>query len=198
MGIKGLAVVAAYLIGAIPFALVVGKGLRGVDIRQHGSGNLGTTNAFRTLGKQVGILVLVGDIAKGSLAAGLGLWAGGPQWGILTGLVAVVGHVFPVYARFHGGKGIATGAGAFVVLFPQAFLIGALLFVSTLLLTRYVSLSSLLGALGIGTGGLILGYDPLALGAIWLVVVFVFFTHRANIRRLLRGEERKANLFSKK
>ena len=198
MGINGLAVVAAYLIGAIPFALVVGKGLRGVDIREHGSGNLGTTNAFRTLGKQVGILVLVGDIAKGSLAAGLGLWAGGAEWGILTGIVAVFGHVFPVYARFRGGKGIATGAGAFVVLFPQAFLMGAILFVGTLLLSRYVSLASLLGALGIGLGALFLGYDGLSLGAIWLVVLFVFFTHRENIGRLLRGKERKANLFGKK
>lgn len=198
MEIKILVLIVSYLTGAIPFALVLGKALRGVDVRQHGSGNLGTTNTIRTLGWPIGLLVLAGDAGKGALGAALGLWAGGPEFGLAAGVVAVVGHVFPVFARFRGGKGVATGAGVFLVLMPLAACMALAMFAGALLLGRYVSLASILAALTLAVSATVLGYRGAVLAVVWVVAGFIIFNHRSNIGRLIRGEETRIRLSRKK
>ncbi len=194
---KVIALILAYLIGAIPFALVVGKGLKHVDVREHGSGNLGTTNTMRVLGFRMGVLVLIGDLGKGYLSAYLGYLLGGMTWGMVAGIVAVLGHVYPVYAHFKGGKGIATGGGAFLFIMPWVFLIGITVFGIVLLSSRYVSLASLSAALTVGVTATVMGYKGFILFITWIVVAFVYYTHRANMGRLIRREEARVN-FGKK
>jgi len=198
MEIKILVLIVSYLTGAIPFALVLGKALRGVDVRQHGSGNLGTTNTIRTLGWPIGLMVLAGDAGKGALGAALGLWAGGAEFGLAAGVVAVVGHVFPVFARFRGGKGVATGAGVFLVLMPAAAGIALTMFAVSLLVGRYVSLASILAALTLAVSATLLGYRGAVLTVVWLVAGFIVFNHRSNIGRLIRGQENRIRLSRKK
>ena len=193
-----IALVAAYLLGAIPFALVVGKGIKKVDVREHGSGNLGTTNTMRVLGVKVGILVLIGDMGKGFLSAYIGHVLGGETLALVAGVVAVAGHVYPVYARFRGGKGIATGCGVFLFVMTPVMLIGLAVFALVLLVGRYVSLASLSAALSVGVLSVVFGYRGLVLFVTWAVVVFVFYTHRSNIGRLMRGEENRVNFAKKK
>ncbi len=193
-----LAIIVAYLLGAIPFALVVGKGLKKVDVREHGSGNLGTTNTMRVLGVKMGILVLIGDMSKGFFSAYIGYLLGGQTLAMIAGVAAVAGHVYPVYARFRGGKGVATGAGVFLCIMPPVLLIGIAVFVAVLLIGRYVSLASLSAALSIGIAATLFGHRGFILIVTWAVVVFVFYTHRSNIGRLRRGEENRVNFAKKK
>ena len=193
-----IALLAAYVLGAIPFALVVGKGIKKVDVREHGSGNLGTTNTMRVLGFKMGVLVLLGDMGKGFLSAWIGFLLGGPELAMAAGMVAVAGHVYPVYAGFRGGKGIATGAGVFLFVMPVVLLIGLLVFGLVLLIGRYVSLSSLTAALSVGISATVLGYRGFILVVTWLVVLFVFYTHRSNIGRLWRKEENRVRFAKKK
>lgn len=193
-----MALIAGYLLGAIPFALVIGKGLRSVDIREHGSGNLGTTNTMRILGVKIGILVLVGDMSKGFLSAYIGFLLGGQTLALFAGIAAVVGHVYPVYTHFQGGKGVATGAGAFLFIMPEVVLIAMAVFVVVLLIGRYVSLCSMSAALTSGIFATLFGYRGLILYSIWAVAVFVFYTHRSNIGRLIRHEENRVNFPKKK
>lgn len=192
-----LTLVLAYLVGAIPFALVMGRAFRGVDIREHGSGNLGTTNTIRVLGWSVGLLVLAGDLGKGALAAYLGYRAGGMELGIIAGIVAVLGHVFPVYVGFRGGKGIAAGGGVFLYLMPPVFFLGISTFGVMLLVFRYVSLASLTAALVVGISASLLVESWFVLAVVWVTVSLVFYAHRSNIRRLLRGEESRVRLRKK-
>lgn len=192
-----LALIVAYLLGAIPFALVVGKGLRKVDIREHGSGNLGTTNTMRVLGVKMGILVLIGDMSKGFVSAYIGHLLGGPTLALIAGVVAVAGHVYPVYAGFRGGKGVATAAGIFLFIMPKVILIAIGVFIAVLLIGRYVSVASMTAALSAGISATLLGYRGLIMIITWVVVLFVFYTHRTNIGRLRRGEENRVT-FSKK
>lgn len=185
---------AAYLLGSTPFAYVAGRLLRGIDLRQHGSGNLGATNVYRTLGAPAAVAVLLLDAAKGaipvvSFPAPTGV--SGTAWGIAFGVTAVVGHVRPCFGLFKGGgKGVATAAGVFAALAPIPFAAALVTFVVVVALTRYVSLGSMLGA-----GALALTVairegiaSPLGGTAIALAL-FVVWTHRANIGRLRRGEE---------
>jgi glycerol-3-phosphate acyltransferase PlsY len=192
------AIIVAYLLGAIPFALVVGKGFKKVDVREHGSGNLGTTNTMRVLGVKMGILVLIGDMSKGFLSAYIGHLLGGPTLALIAGVAAVAGHVYPVYAKFRGGKGVATGAGVFLFIMPPVLLIGLSVFIAMLLIVRFVSLASLSAALSIGIAATVFGYRGFILIVTWLVVAFVFYTHRSNIGRLRRGEENRVNFAKKK
>lgn len=198
-----LAALAAYLLGAVPCALLVGKAARGVDLREHGSGNLGATNAVRVLGLPLGLLVLALDAGKGLLpAAGFPalLAQGGfavPPWlpPLLAGL-AVLGHVFPVTLRFRGGKGVATSAGAFAALDPFAFACALGAFLLAVALTRWVSLGSLCAALVLPTASVLWAGPATAFGPerprtllFGLAAVLVFVRHRANVARLLRGAE---------
>lgn len=181
----------AYIIGSIPFALIVGKAVGGVDVRNYGSGNLGGTNAFRVLGWKVGIPVIVADILKGILATYLGLALGGETIGILAGVAAAIGHCYPLFAGFKGGKGVAVGAGIFIVLAPKVLLLAAIAFILTLAMSKYVSLSSIIGALTVGVLTLVYEKSLFLTILSWLLVVFVIYRHRANIKRILNGTENK-------
>jgi acyl phosphate:glycerol-3-phosphate acyltransferase len=185
----------SYLLGSIPTSYLIGKYLHGLDLRQHGSGNLGATNAFRVLGPGSALPVVLVDIGKGFLPAWLfGRLAGaGFGWTLAFGAAAILGHMFSVWVRFRGGKGMATGAGVYLALAPWAVLAGLVLWLTLTFATGYVSVGSiaaaatlpLLVALTPHAGGAALVWFSLALGA------FVVWAHRGNIRRLLRGEENR-------
>jgi len=198
-----LPLVLSYLVGAFPTAVVLGRLFWKTDVRQHGSGNAGATNAWRVLGWKAGIPVLLLDLGKGALAAGaiahlpIGDAPIDPaSLAVCCGVVAVLGHVFPIYTRFRGGKGVATAAGMLVVVAPASVGIAAGVFALLLVSTGYVSLGSILAAWSIPITVLTLPRPPdtpvsTALVALAFAVAgFITITHRSNIRRLLRGEEK--------
>jgi len=200
--ILALDLVLAYLIGSFPSAVVLGKMLRGVDVRLEGSGNAGATNAWRVLGWRIGIAVLVLDTAKGALAAALvpriassDLPIGLAAAAILCGLAAVLGHVFPIYIGFRGGKGVATAAGMLVAVAPIPVAIALGVFVLSIAASGWVSLGSLLAAWTVPLVAALLPPSrdglsyPLLLALTTGLAVLITVTHRANLRRLLRGEE---------
>lgn len=185
---------AAYLVGSSPFAYVAGRLLRGIDLRQHGSGNLGATNVYRTLGAPAAIAVLLLDAGKGALPV-LALpaltGAGGSWWPAAFGVGAILGHVRPYFGMFKGGgKGVATAAGVFAALAPIPFVASFVTFVLVVALTRYVSLGSMLGAAALALTVVVRDGVGSPLGAVAVAIaLFVVWTHRANIGRLRRGEE---------
>ena len=187
-----LLLVAAYLIGAFPSSYVVGKLARGIDLREHGSGNLGATNAYRVLGWRAALPVFLLDSFKGWLPTFyFARWDTSPdwRWALAYGAAAIVGHVFSIYVRFKGGKGVATGSGVFLALAPLAVLIGLGIWAVLLATTGIVSLASIVSAAVLPLAVWVLGapYEIIAL-ALGLAA-FVIYAHRGNIRRLLRGEE---------
>ncbi len=191
-------IVMAYLIGSIPFSYIIPKILGAIDIREHGSGNTGTTNVIRTLGLKVGILAFIGDFFKGIIPSLIGLHLMGLTGGILGAAFAVIGHCYSVWLGFKGGKGIATSAGVLLILFPKVLLV--LLFVQfgIIFLTRYMSLASLTSAILLPLLTWLMGY-PLPLVGFGLGLgLFVIYKHRANINRLVHGEENKLNFGKKK
>ena len=194
--------VIAYFIGAIPFGVIIGRVFRGVDIRSYGSGGSGATNVTRTLGPVAGGAVLVADVVKGLVVAALVRWAvESDAWLIAAvGTTAVLGHMFPVYIKFKGGKGVATGLGALVVISPIAAVI-ALSGVGIAVITRYVSLGSIIGSI-LSLGLLIIFsiFELTILGwehDIWYLLfaipvpIFIFWSHRSNVDRLAKGDESK-------
>ena len=198
-----LAIIIGYLLGSIPFALILGKIFGGVDVRKHGSGNLGGTNVIRVLGAKVGIPVIILDIAKGFLAAWLGSLLGGEVLALVAGVMAIIGHFYPVFAGFKGGKGVATGAGVFFFLAPFQLTIVLVVFIVVLLFFGYVSLASIIGAIT----GMILIVLPEFITGMYVnflvrlgglaVGFFVIYKHRNNIKKLIIGEEKKI-IFNKK
>ena len=197
----------AYLIGSIPFSIIAGKLLKGIDVREYGSGNAGATNTFRVLGKKAGIPVLFLDIIKGYLTVNL-VWytAYLPTTEIyinlqLTfGVAAVLGHVFPIYASFRGGKGVATLLGFMLAVFPEAALISIIVFILTLLFSKYVSLSSIFAGLIFPFGVCYLSqtlFPTMMIFAIFVPILLIS-THQRNIERLVRGDENKVSLKKKK
>ncbi len=186
----------AYLAGSFPTAYLVGKA-NGVDLRTVGSGNLGATNVFRTLGWKWGLLVYLVDGLKGLLPtallpAAVGV-AGGWPWGVALGVLAIIGHVKPIFLMGKGGgKGVATASGVFFALAPVAGACALLAFVLTVAATRYVSLGSLIGAVVLPVAMMVQAHaiTPLSIVGV-LIAAFVFYTHRENIGRLMRGNERK-------
>lgn len=185
-----LALVGAYFLGAIPFSFLVAR-LFGVDdVRRVGSGNVGASNVMRQAGKRAGALAFVLDASKGAFAALLALQLHGPDWlPPVCALVAVLGHIFPVWLGFEGGKGVATGVGAFLPLLPWATLVGLLTFAILLGLFRYVSVASMGGAVALAaTAFAVHAPLPLALSILATAVVIVA-KHHGNIRRLLTGQE---------
>jgi len=188
-----LLALAAYLLGSVPTAYLVGR-LRGIDLRRHGSGNLGATNTFRVLGARWAVPVLVVDVAKGALPTALFPRLDGTpdwRWALIYGAAAILGHVFPVYLRFRGGKGVATAAGVFAALAPGAVLAALVIWLLVVVGTGYVSLASLAAAVGLVGALVLLGTRPEVLGLGIGAALFVVWSHRANIRRLLRGEEHR-------
>ncbi|WP_430030542.1 glycerol-3-phosphate 1-O-acyltransferase PlsY [Paenibacillus turicensis] len=188
-----IAIVLSYLIGSISFSVVLAKLLKGIDIRQHGSGNAGATNTLRVLGKGPAIMVLVLDILKGIVAIWLGVWLGnGSEWiPAICGLAAIVGHNWPIYFRFRGGKGIATTIGVMATLSFLPALYAGIVAILCIIFTRYVSLGSLIFVF----------LTPIFLGLLqpinavfWsslIICLFAFWRHRSNIVKLVHGEENK-------
>ena len=186
-----LAIVAGYLLGSIPFGYLVSKYWKGINILEHGSGNIGFTNVLRTLGWPPAAVVLAGDISKGALAAWVGIFTGGEIFGILAGLGALIGHSFSVFLKFRGGKMVATGFGVLLVLVPQVALMALAVWLCAVFFTRYVSLASILAGLSLPLTMFWLG-ESAALKVFGIVAAaFVIGRHRTNIKRLLRGEENK-------
>ena len=191
----------AYLIGSIPSGYLIVRAKEGGDVRETGSGGTGATNVSRRAGKGAGIFTLIMDVIKGVLAVFLarflsdGLFPSADWTIALAGVVAVLGHISPVWLRFRGGKGVATALGVFLMLSPAVVLIGLIVFAITLALTRYVSLASLVMLCSIAIASLFLMVlDPLELPdavAAILIAGLVVFAHRANIQRLMAGTESK-------
>ena len=179
----------AYCLGAIPFAYLAGQ-LKGIDVRRHGSGNIGTTNAFRLLGVKLGILVLLGDFLKGAIAAALGFWAYGAWGGIIGGFLAMAGHSWnPLFGFRPSGKGVAAGFGIITVLMPKVMILAIALFLLVVLFTRYVSMGSVVGALAVAILVFVFP-EPLAYQVFGLVgASAVIALHRGNIKRVWQGTE---------
>jgi glycerol-3-phosphate acyltransferase PlsY len=192
--VAGVWLAAAYLLGATPTSYVAGRLARGLDLREHGSKNLGATNAFRVLGWRWAIPVGVIDIAKGTIpVAVFGAWAhGAPAFPVFLGLAAVLGHMFSPYVGFKGGKGVATAAGMFLALAPLAVVFALPVWGVCLWVSGYVSLSSILVAALFPVLVLITPHagSPAIIASICLAALIVY-SHRANIRRLLDGTENR-------
>ncbi len=191
-----IAAVAGYLLGSLPFGYLVARA-KSVNIFEVGSKSPGATNVRRVLGHGPGNLVLILDLLKGAVAAGWPLLAKSlpmPAWPLMSvvGLTAaLIGHSFSCFTQFRGGKGVATAAGGFIVLFPLGALSAAVVWGLTLALTRYVSLASMLAGVALTVAAMVLHTAPLILGACAAVMLFVIIRHRANISRLLAGTENK-------
>jgi glycerol-3-phosphate acyltransferase PlsY len=187
------AVLLSYLLGSVPTGLWLGMWLRGVDIREQGSKNIGATNTMRVLGKTLGALALAGDAGKGLISVLLFSRIGNWQYlPLACGLAAIFGHLFPLYLKFKGGKGVATGAGVFFALAPLPTLAALGVFIAVVAVGRMVSLGSLCAAATLTLLVWILPQHSLPLQVLTtLVAVFVFWKHRANIQRILQGTENR-------
>src|SRR5947207_1988338 len=202
-------IISAYLLGSIPFSYLVVRLFAGADIRQHGSRNVGATNVARTFGKLPGVIALMLDISKGYAAVALARWitmrpewpfeasaTAGPLqsrefWIALAGLIAVLAHMFPVWLRFHGGKGVATGAGAFLGLDPLALAAAFIVFAIVLIATRFVSLASILSTASVPLFLRFLTHAPFwTINISILISMLIIVKHHANIARLAGGSER--------
>jgi glycerol-3-phosphate acyltransferase PlsY len=190
--IAALLALAAYVLGSIPAGLVISHLFHGIDVRQQGSGNIGTANVLRVAGRRAAVLTLLFDAAKGFLPVFAGRALGLPLWALLlTGAAAVVGHNWSLFLHGRGGKGIATSLGVFAALAPLAVALAVGVYVAVLLLSRYASLASLVMMLALPLWLMLLGFHP----AYWLfaaaLALLAINRHRANIRRLLSGTELK-------
>lgn len=201
-----LLLIGAYLLGSIPTAVWVGKYFYNIDVREHGSGNAGATNVFRVLGKKAGIPVLIIDVLKGLLAVQLAYINSDLEGTyrfvnlqLALGLASLAGHIFPVFASFRGGKGIATLLGIVLALMPYAALVSMAIFIFILLFTGYVSLSSMIAAIAFPL--IIIFIFKVSIPSLIvfsvLIAIMVIVTHQKNIMRLIRHEESKVSLFKK-
>ena len=189
----------SYLIGAFPSGLIIGKLLFKKDIRQYGSGNTGATNSFRVLGRPAGFIVTFLDIFKGFITVFFPLWfpvhADGVistffTNGLIVGLFAILGHVYPIYLKFNGGKAVATSAGVVLGVNPILLLILAIIFFSVLKIFKYVSLSSIIAAISCVIGSIII-HDYILLAVSGIVSIILIIRHKSNIVRIFKGEEPK-------
>lgn len=190
-----LALVAAYVVGSIDFAVIVAR-MHGVDIREVGSGNPGASNVLRTLGRFPAAMVFVGDMMKGVVGAAMGMVASGvadPQvhWAFAAGLAAVIGHCYPVFHKFSGGKGVATASGVVLFTLPLVALINGVVWVVLARLTKTASISSLVVMAATIPLALWRGIDLNALVWLLLTIALIVWRHKANIQRMVRGDEQK-------
>lgn len=184
-------VIASYLLGSVPTGLLLGKAL-GVDIRATGSGNIGATNVYRTLGRKVGIITLLGDCLKGLIPVLAARWLGLPDvWVAVAGFAAFTGHVYTVFLRFKGGKGVATALGVFLGASPLAVLAAIGVFALVIWKWRYVSLASIAAAAAMPLFVAIIDSRPLIFAMTLLIAAIVIWKHRENIIRLKSGTENK-------
>ncbi len=208
-------VVLSYLAGSIPGSLWVGRALNGVDVRQHGSGNMGATNTFRVLGWKAGVLATLIDVGKGLLAAGIiatirvtpeviefPFWNSDVFYQMVAGVAAVGGHMYPIWAGFRGGKGMNTAAGVLFAITPYSMWITVTVFLLVVLTTRYVSLGSLVGAVTfpstVAIRKYVFGIDRLDASILvmsLLIAAGLIYAHRTNISRLLSGTENRIRTF---
>jgi glycerol-3-phosphate acyltransferase PlsY len=186
----GLLIV-SYLLGSIPTGYWMGLAWKGIDVRKQGSGNLGATNVFRVLGPKPGLTTLAIDIFKGLLPV---LWSKhlfphDLMLALAAGIAAILGHTTSAFVGFRGGKGVATSAGVFAALLPIPFTVAVAVFLTVFAITKYVSLGSLIAVLTLAASSFVVSEPPPLRGAAVLVAIFVFWTHRSNIQRLLHGTE---------
>jgi glycerol-3-phosphate acyltransferase PlsY len=198
----------AYLIGSVPTGVWISRYFYKIDIREFGSGNAGATNTFRVLGKRAGIVVMALDIFKGFLAVRLATMLGNYDMGseqfvnyqLSLGIAAVFGHLFPIYVGFRGGKGVATLLGMILAIHPEAALICFGIFLISLVLTSYVSLSSILASIAFPLVVIVYFDTPVPSLQVFgiAIAILVLTTHQKNIERLVKGEENRAKLFRRK
>jgi acyl phosphate:glycerol-3-phosphate acyltransferase len=185
----------AYLIGSIPSGLIIGKVFYKTDIREHGSGNLGGTNTFRTLGVKAGLAVTLADILKGTLAAALPHLFHVEISPLLAGVFGVIGHTYPIFAGFRGGKAVATSGGVLLLYAPYMFITVLIFFFISLYISKYVSLSSMIAGITAVVFAIISGFihewDIPLLIVVLLLASFVVYRHRANIKRIIDKTEPK-------
>lgn len=189
-------VVLAYLIGAVPFGFVMCRQLKGIDLRQVGSGNIGATNAMRVLGKPLGLLAFLLDTFKGYAPAAF-LGEGDPSWQVACGAAAVCGHVWPIYLRFKGGKAVATGFGAILAIDPVIVATSGLVWLLALLVFGYVSVSSIAMGLAFPATAWWRGEPPVVIFGTGLLTLLILVRHRSNMRNLLAGKENRTDLWKK-
>ncbi len=201
-----LTFVFAYLVGSIPTSFIMGKLIKGIDIREYGSGNVGATNALRVLGTKIGIITLLIDIGKGFFAVQIGkLLVSEPTnlFLIGTGLFSIIGHIFTIFLKFKGGKGVATSTGVFIALSPLPVAIALVVFVITVWISKYVSLGSMVATFIFLLVELINnirnGFANIEiLIFVFIIVIFIFIRHRANIKRIIDGNENKISFRSRR
>lgn len=191
--------IVAYILGSIPNALWIGKVFKGIDVREHGSKNTGSTNAARVLGAKLGILTLILDISKGAIPTLIATMLLDSSISvILVGICAILGHSFSIFMEFKGGKAVATTVGVFIVLVPGAILLAAVIFFLVFGITRYVSLSSMIGAISLPIW-IILFYKNISLTIFGIIIaILIIVRHKSNIQRLLNGTESKFSINKKK
>ena len=184
-----LLIVLGYLLGSVPVGFILGS-RSGIDVRKSGSGNVGATNVARVVGKRQGTLTLIADVAKGFLPVFLAMQLGASLAAtILVGMAAFLGHLFPIFLKFKGGKGVATGLGVFLALAPMATLVLVALFGVAVLTSRLVSLSSILTALAAPIVFWLFAYRPLVVGMAAFIALAITWRHQSNIRRMMNGSE---------
>jgi glycerol-3-phosphate acyltransferase PlsY len=187
-----LAVICAYLIGSIPFALLLARRWGATDLRTFGSGNLGAANVLRASGIRAGVLVAVLDVAKGAASVALAMrLSDGALAPAVAGCAAVVGHIYPVWLKFKGGKGVATACGVFSLLTPLALPPSLAVFLITVWLTKYISLGSILATIALPSIAYATGAPAATLAAAWATAALIVFRHRSNVARLVGGTERR-------
>lgn len=188
-----ISILIGYFLGSVPFGFLIGKKVRGIDIREHGSGNVGATNVTRLLGKEWGIAVFFLDALKGFLAAQIGLRLGGPMCGLAGGVAAIAGHMFPVWLEFKGGKGIATGFGLSMALMPVTGLVGIATWAVVTFLSGYVSLGSIVAVIVALLFALFYEKYFVYKLLLFIFVAFIIYKHRSNIQRILDHTESRIN-----
>ena len=187
-----IAAVCAYLVGSIPSGLILGKSIWGIDLREHGSHNIGATNAWRTIGKSAGILIFALDLLKGAISVYLGLHFGETAVaGILCGILAIVGHSWSLFLGFKGGKGVATGLGVILMLMPVVTLIVFAVWFIIVYITKYVSLGSIVAAALVPVLAFVMGLSMAHIIFGVAAAAFIIYRHKSNISRLLNGRESK-------
>lgn len=191
-GIPVVLCVLAYLLGSIPFGLWLVKAWKGIDVREVGSRNIGTTNVYRAAGKGAAAAVFLLDVAKGWLPVWVGIWLGEPEWvPVLAGAMAIVGHSKSIFLRFTGGKSVATGIGTILAISPVAAGVALALFAVVFATTRMVSAGSMLAALSLPPLMYALKLSPVYVGYAAIAALYVVVRHRENLQRILAGTERR-------
>ena len=190
-----LMMILSYLLGAIPFSYILTKKLENKDVRNYGSGNVGATNAARILGMKMGIIIVLLDMLKGFLAVWLTVLVLVPSSGsylpLLAGLLAIIGHNYSVFLKFSGGKGVAVTIGIMLYLAPLLILFALVIWIILVSITRYVSLGSISAVLSLPIFALIFAYNNIQIIFFLLYAILIVFSHRSNLKRLVKGEENK-------